>query len=179
MINVLCWWSHYVSLIWLILEYYIFINNICWFYWFQWWQIIPILQTVCLCNTVFLTILQYMKKIIKQISCNHPVATGPHVYQNNMKPFDTVTHESLLYKISRYEIKDPLHGWNRSCLSIRSHCGMNSCKSKSAPATSGNSQRSVLWPLIFVIYINHLYDSVKWNVYIFADDAEIYRSIWG
>ena len=82
-----------------------------------------------------------------------------------MKAIDTVPHEHLLYKISRYGIKDPHNGWIRSYFSNRTHCVMiNGCKSESVPDTtvvSGISKVGDLGPSLFVIYINDLPDSVK------------------
>ena len=40
------------------------------------------------------------------------------IYLDFIKAFDIVPHMRLLYKISRYRIKDPLHGWIRSFLAI-------------------------------------------------------------
>ena len=54
---------------------------------------------------------------------------------------------------------------------------INCCKSESVPVTSGIPQGSVLGPLLFVIYINDLPDSVESNEYLFTDDANIYKSI--
>ena len=77
-----------------------------------------------------------------------------------------------------YGLKDPLHRWIISFLSNRSQCVMiNGCKSESVPATRGIAQGSVLGPLLFVIYINDLPDSVESNVYLFTDDAKIYKNI--
>ena len=98
------------------------------------------------------------------------------IYLDVVKAFDTVLHERLLYKINRYKIKDPLLGWIISFLSNWSQCVMiNGFKSESVPVTSGIPH--VLGPLLFVIYINDLPDSVNSNVYLFADDAKIYESI--
>ena len=54
---------------------------------------------------------------------------------------------------------------------------INGCISESVPVTSGIPKGSFLGPLLFVIYINDLPDSVKSNMYLFADDAEIYKII--
>ena len=54
----------------------------------------------------------------------------------------------------------------------------NGCKSESVPVTSGIPQGSVLGSLLFVIYINDLPDSVESHVYLFTDDAEIYKCIY-
>ena len=54
---------------------------------------------------------------------------------------------------------------------------INGCKSESVPASSGILQGSVLGPFLFVIYIDYLPDSIKSNLYLFVDDAKIYKSI--
>ena len=54
---------------------------------------------------------------------------------------------------------------------------INGCKSESVPVTSVIPHGSVLDPLLFVIYINDLPDSVESSVYLFADDARIYKSV--
>ena len=66
------------------------------------------------------------------------------IYLDFMKTFDTVPHDRFLYKISRYGIKDPLHGWIISFFSNMSQCVMIGCKSESVPVTSGIPQGSAL-----------------------------------
>ena len=57
----------------------------------------------------------------------------------------------------------------------RSQCVMiNGCKSESIPVTSSIPHGSVLGPLLLVIYVIDLPDSVESNVYIFTDDVKIY-----
>ena len=92
-----------------------------------------------------------------------------------MKAFDTMSHERLLYKISRYGIKDPLHGWIRSLFNNRLQCAIiNGYKSESVPAASGIPRGSVLGQLLFVTYIDDLPDGIKSIVCIFANDANTY-----
>ena len=84
------------------------------------------------------------------------------IYLDIMKAFDTVHYECLLYEISRHGMKDSLHGWIRSFFLNKSQCVIIcGCKSESVSVTNGIPQVCVLGPLLFIIYINDLPDSVK------------------
>ena len=71
-----------------------------------------------------------------------------------------------------------LQQWIRSFLTGRSQTVMvNNEESPAAPVVSGIPQGSVLGPLLFVIYINDLPDTVSSHVYLFADDTKIMRNV--
>ena len=49
--------------------------------------------------------------------------------------------------------------------------------SKWADVSSGIPQGSVLGPILFVIYINDLPNEIKSDIYMFADDTKLFRTI--
>ena len=68
----------------------------------------------------------------------------------------------------------------KSFLSRRTHrVSVNDNLSQAADVTSGIPQGSVLGPVLFVLYINDLPDVVRNEVYLFADDTNIYSQISG
>jgi len=69
--------------------------------------------------------------------------------------------------------------WFHSYLSFHQQCvSVNGYLSSVLPVKSGVLQDSILGPLLFLIYINELSESVKHStVFKFADDAKCYKSI--
>ena len=54
---------------------------------------------------------------------------------------------------------------------------VNGTNSEWANITSGIPQGSVLGPILFVLYINDLPKNIVSNVYMFADDTKVFKTI--
>ena len=90
----------------------------------------------------------------------------------------TVPHKHLIHKLRAYGIGGRLLEWLQSFLSDREQrVVINSVFSSWRPVTSGVPQGSVLGPLLFAIYVNDLPSIVSSNLFMFADDLKLYRSI--
>ena len=95
------------------------------------------------------------------------------------KAFDMVNHEKLLYKLHHYGIRGQTLLWIKNFLDNRTQSVVvNGSSSSTIPVSSGVPQGSVFGPLLFLIYINYLPESVKnSNVRIFSDDTAFYHSL--
>ena len=93
-------------------------------------------------------------------------------YMDFMKAFDKVPHRRLIIKLHNHGIQGKLLDWIRSFLEHRQQrMVINGQYSTWSNVTSGIPQGSVLGPLLFVIYINDLPDTVLSQVFLFADDT--------
>ena len=102
------------------------------------------------------------------------------LYTDFEKAFDKVPHRRLISKLKFYGIQDKLVRWIEAFLTNRTQkVKINGVHSSIKPVLSGIPQRSVLVPILFAIYINDLPDVCKdlCNMYLFADDAKMYKTI--
>ena len=99
-------------------------------------------------------------------------------YMDFKKAFDSVPHERLLFKLSKYGISGNLLSWIKDFLSCRTqYVKINDSKSACNNITSGVPQGSVLGPMLFIYFINDLPEICTVTTKIFADDTKAYTQI--
>ena len=100
------------------------------------------------------------------------------VYTDFSKAFDSVPHKRLLSKLYSYGIRGNLLNWIENFLSDRKQrVALGKHMSEWKPVTSGIPQGSVLGPILFVIFINDMPDTIASFKTLFADDAKIFKAI--
>ncbi|KAL5272901.1 hypothetical protein ACHWQZ_G000914 [Mnemiopsis leidyi] len=128
-------------------------------------------------RSCFTQLLDHVVSILKNIQENKEVDV---IYLNYAKAFDKVDHEIMLKKLKKMGIAGKLFEWINDFLTNTRYQTVlvNGRRSFLAEVLSGVSQGSVLGPLLFLIYINDLVDTVKGSkVSSFADDTKISRTI--
>ena len=101
------------------------------------------------------------------------------IYLDISKAFDTVSHPHLLTKHSSFNIGGEVWLWFQAYITNRrQYVSINNSNSCLLPVESGVPQGSILGPLLFIIYMNNIPDSVFYsNIYLFADDTKCFKRI--
>ena len=100
------------------------------------------------------------------------------IYLDFRKAFDRVPHRRLLEKLSAYGIQGNHLAWISSFLLARTQtvC-VNGAFSDPCAVKSGVPQGSVIGPVLFLLFIDDIDESISGNVLKFADDTKIGRRI--
>ena len=90
------------------------------------------------------------------------------------KTFDTTDHENLLQKLKAIRFSKGTLQWFRSYLSERIFfVNVESKLSDFENISCGVPQRSILGPLLFLIYVNDMPRAVESTLLLYADDSYI------
>lgn len=104
------------------------------------------------------------------------------IYTDFEKAFDRVPHNKLIEKLIGYGVNVNLIEWIKEFLKDRtSSVRVNGSLSDCFDVTSGVPQGSVLGPLLFVIYVNDMFQILDGNgsvgLYLYADDAKLFKCV--
>ena len=128
----------------------------------------------CKSHSTSLTLFDIFDKISSAIDRKeHSVG----IFLDFSKAFDTVDHNILLDKLSHYGIRGLALALIKSYLSDRmQYVQYNETNSIRQNISGGVPQRSILGPLLFLLYINGFNVSKLLTVILFADDTNIFYS---
>ena len=101
--------------------------------------------------------------------------TGCGVFVNLPNVFDPVDHQILLAKLNLYGIRGVLNDWFKSYLSNCSqYVSISGYDSGLAAIKCGLPPRSVLGPLLFLLYMKELNQAIKFcKIHRIADDSNV------
>ena len=93
------------------------------------------------------------------------------------KAFDVISHDILHKNLNTYGIRGIANQWFKSYLTQRTQfVEIDKNKSNPLPIQCGVPQGSILGPLLYLIYVNDIYNSCTGNIVSFADDTTLYTS---
>ena len=94
------------------------------------------------------------------------------------KAFDVVSHTILVDKLRLLGVTGPLLSWISDFLIGRiMQVSVSGTTSTTRDVSSGVPQGSVLGPLLFLVYVNHLPSYIRSKCKFFADDLKIYLKV--
>ena len=120
-------------------------------------------QLTCLCNT-FCEALDGGKEV-RAVFCD-------------LKAFDRFWHAGLLYKLEAAGVTGEALAWFKNYLSDRKQrVVLPGNTSDWASIRAGVPQRSILGPLLFLLYINDIVSDIGSNIRLFADDTSLFMIV--
>ena len=101
------------------------------------------------------------------------------IFLDFSKAFDTICHDTLLKKLEIMGFRGPIQHWIKSYLTGRKqHVNIDNKFSEILDIKMGVPQGSTLGPLLFILYINDMSNSLdSINIVHFADDSTIHTPL--
>lgn len=115
-------------------------------------------------------LLSFLDQVTNTMDNGHSASA---LFIDMTKAFDRVQHSTLLKKLSRWGFRDAIQRWLKSYLNGRTQCvRLNGLLSNELVVKMGVPQGSVLGPLLFLVYINGIFEQqFKGSLTAFADDV--------
>ena len=96
------------------------------------------------------------------------------IFLDLTKAFDTLDHDILLTKLNNYGFRSVVNDWFHSYLNDRQQkVRIKDKYSDIKPISYGVPQGSTLGPLLFLIYINDVFQDIDYETILYADDATV------
>ena len=100
------------------------------------------------------------------------------IYLDFQKAFNKVPHQRLLLKLKAHGLGNDIINWIVEWLTHRRQRVIVGGEiSNWNSVLSGVPQRSVLGPILFLIYINDLEDDISSKILKSADDTKVFRKV--
>ena len=93
------------------------------------------------------------------------------IFLDLRKAFDSVSHSTLLSKLDHYGMRGSANQLIKSFLIRRQYVSVIGTNSDIKLITNGVAQGSTRGPVLFLLFINDLYDSINCLPRLFADDT--------
>ncbi len=101
------------------------------------------------------------------------------VFLDLKKAFDTIDHNILLKKLSKYSLSVNVVEWFKSYLTNRKQLiKVNGVKSDFKDVLCGVLQGSILGPLLFILYNNNMIEYLmNSRINLYSDDTTLYYCV--